>query len=279
MIPREICENRCCSEVDPRRSRPCPPSKRGRVWRRDRGFSTQLGVPSYASTYGFVRDRLREVRHLYRRHKEDAGQRATRVVADMEAVAAALREQAGLELVGRSVLDVGLGQSHGHMLWMAAHNRVVGIDLDISPRSWHLGDYLSVPRENGFTWFYKTVGRKALGLDRRFAAELARPLGISRPPASIFAVWMPRGCRFPTGLSRSCSPAPYLNTSQRRRRRSVSRRGCSNRGAAPISSCICTPATAVATTRGCSAVTAGATLLGASARGERPSGATQLVFE
>ena len=134
------------------------------------------------SSAGLV-ERAQEALSLYRRHgRGTATRRVTRLVAEMQEVARDVGACSGLQLDGARVLDVGPGQHHGHMYWLAVHNDVVGIDLDVSPRGWAIKGYLDLLRVNGFTRFYKTLGRKLLGVDRRFQAELARQLGVGRLP-------------------------------------------------------------------------------------------------
>lgn len=165
-------------------------------------------VDSYSSIPATVRERVLEARQLYRRHTRDIERRVASVIAEMEAVERSVRECSGLELRGAEILDVGPGQNHGHMYWLAVHGRPVGIDLDISPEGWRPGPYLELLRRNGFTRLYKTLGRKLLGLDRRFRAELARQLDVSHLPRldirrmDATRMFFPDGC-FDAAFSRS----------------------------------------------------------------------------
>ncbi len=140
-------------------------------------------VKSYSSTASALLERVQEARNLVRRHRRGTPtRRVAKLIEEMQGVAREVRDCAGLELRDASVLDVGPGQNRGHMYWLAVYNRAVGIDLDLSPQDWKLRDYLQLLRANGFTRFYKTLGRKLLGVDRRFQAELARQLGVERLP-------------------------------------------------------------------------------------------------
>lgn len=137
-------------------------------------------MKSYSSTSIPFLERLRELRGLYRSHTRGAARRVSNLIEEMRAVERQVRETSGLELDGARVLDVGPGQRQGHMLWLALRNQVIGIDLDVSPEG--LRGYLQLLRSNGLTRFYKTLGRKLLGVDRRYRAELARQLGVERLP-------------------------------------------------------------------------------------------------
>jgi SAM-dependent methyltransferase len=139
-------------------------------------------VKSYSSRSYGLRERLEEAWNLYRTHTVGVERRVAGVIEEMQTVAGEVRARSGLELDGIRVLDVGPGQRQGHTLWLAVRNRVVGIDLDVSPQRWQVGAYLNLLRTNDFTRLYKTLGRKLLGIDRRFRAEMRRQLGVARLP-------------------------------------------------------------------------------------------------
>ena len=93
---------------------------------------------------------------------------------DVERSAVAL---GGREHRGLDVLVVGCGQTPRELVGFGARNRVTGIDLDVVPSGFAPGAYLQLLRENGPVRVAKTLGRKALGIDRKFNAEMRRQLG------------------------------------------------------------------------------------------------------
>ncbi len=93
---------------------------------------------------------------------------------DLERSAVAL---GGSEHRSLDVLVVGCGQTPRELVGFGARNRVTGIDLDVVPSGFAPRAYLQLLRENGPVRVAKTLGRKALGIDRKFSAEMARQLG------------------------------------------------------------------------------------------------------
>ena len=131
---------------------------------------------------GALARRIEEARVLYHRHTADVPGRVRAVVDEMNTMAEQVEQYSGLQLVDKDVLDVGPGQLHGFMHWLAARNRAVGIDLDVSPQGVAPAEYLRLLKENGPQRFVKTVARKMVGADRRFRAELAEQLGLESLP-------------------------------------------------------------------------------------------------
>jgi SAM-dependent methyltransferase len=95
---------------------------------------------------------------------------------------ALITEHLGLELRDLDILEIGPGQFQGQMSYLAVHNRVVGIDLDVIVQGFKPRAYLNMIRNNGLRRTAKTVARKLLGVDRKFGCELTRQLDIRRLP-------------------------------------------------------------------------------------------------
>jgi SAM-dependent methyltransferase len=93
-----------------------------------------------------------------------------------------LRERLALDLRDLDILEIGPGQFLTQMNYFAAHNRVVGIDLDVISRENNPISYFKMIRTNGVRRTAKTIGRKVLGIDRRFALELMRQLRLEKLP-------------------------------------------------------------------------------------------------
>jgi SAM-dependent methyltransferase len=90
--------------------------------------------------------------------------------------------QTGVELRGLDMLEIGPGQLPRQMAYFAAHNRVIGIDLDVIPLGLDIGGYREMLRANGVKRVAKTLARKAMMFDRQYCAELCRQLNVRSLP-------------------------------------------------------------------------------------------------
>jgi SAM-dependent methyltransferase len=140
-------------------------------------------IRSYTSGDSSVSAFLRELRSLYR-YSQQASERARESMEDMRLREAIVNQHLGLELRGLDILEIGPGQFQAQMKYLSAKNRVVGIDLDVITQSISPLNYLRMLRTNGLRRAAKTLGRKLLGVDRKFASELQRQIGVSRLPVA-----------------------------------------------------------------------------------------------
>lgn len=128
----------------------------------------------YAST-GIARS-IRQIVHALRSNGhaiiERVAIRAERLRRDEARISRAL----GRELKGLDVLIIGPGPYLVEPRFFGQRNDVTAIDLDVIPRGFAPGQYFRMLRQNGFGRFAKTVGRKALGVDRRHARAWQREL-------------------------------------------------------------------------------------------------------
>ena len=95
---------------------------------------------------------------------------------------ALVKQHLGLELRDLDILEIGPGQFQAQMRYLALKNRVVGIDRDVITQRVAPFAYLKMLRTNGLRRTAKTLGRKLLGVDRQFASELKRQMGLQRLP-------------------------------------------------------------------------------------------------
>ena len=139
-------------------------------------------MKSYTSRSGSPFSFLREVSSLYHYSREVA-QRVAETIEDMRTREAIIHERLGLKLCNLDLLEIGPGQYQAQSRYLALQNRIVGIDLDlISDRMSPLA-YIDMLRTNGLRRTAKTIGRRVLGIDRQFARELQRQLGVDQLPA------------------------------------------------------------------------------------------------
>jgi SAM-dependent methyltransferase len=139
-------------------------------------------LKSYTSTkIGFVA-RMREGLHLYRQHARDIPEQVRITISRLRQLEGFVREHTGMVVEKQRVLEIGPGQKLRQMIYFAAKNEVVGVDLDVIPIGLKPGPYLTMLRKNGVIRTGKTVTRKLLGLDAKFTAELLRQMEVQRAP-------------------------------------------------------------------------------------------------
>lgn len=76
----------------------------------------------------------------------------------------------GRPLDGCEALEIGPGQWLAQARFFSRWAKVIAIDLDVLPSGLDLGAYWQMWRTNGWRRVAKTLGRKALGFDRRGVA-------------------------------------------------------------------------------------------------------------
>jgi SAM-dependent methyltransferase len=148
----------------------------------------QSPIGSYTSQSRGPRSLFREARNLLESHRRDIPRRVGEVVERLDEMSTLIEERYGVELEGLRMLDVGAGQYLGQMAYFARRNEVVGIDSDVIVQGFAVGGYVAMLRENGLRRTVKTVGRKAVGIDRTYREELRRQLDapeLPRPTARL----------------------------------------------------------------------------------------------
>jgi SAM-dependent methyltransferase len=140
---------------------------------------------SYTSTRTSPSDRARELWNLYLFHRRDVGARVDIVVERAEAADARIAKELGTPVRDCRVLDIGPGQQLPYLTYFATENTAIGVDLDVIVEQFSVGRYIEMLRRNGPTRVVKTLGRHALGLHRRYRAELLRRLGAAAPSYSL----------------------------------------------------------------------------------------------
>jgi SAM-dependent methyltransferase len=97
---------------------------------------------------------------------------------------------AGLRLENLHVLEIGTRQDQRHLRRLSVRNEVVGIDIDTTNDSFHLGDYLRSLRDSSAMRAVKSLSEKMLGVGRTSAhpaGAVARELGLTpfTPPRTL----------------------------------------------------------------------------------------------
>lgn len=95
-------------------------------------------------------------------------------------------EFTGQPLRCKQCLEIGAGQTLAVATWFAEHNEVTATDLDVYAGGWNPGPYITMLRTNGPKRVLKTLGRHAMGMNRRFMEETKRQMGVERLPKPKF---------------------------------------------------------------------------------------------
>ncbi len=134
---------------------------------------------SYTSTNVQFRTVWQDIRAKYRLVSGYETAVSDKVV-DMQRIELCIRQATNVELVGKSVLEIGPGQQRLQMAYLSLRNTIVGVDLDViaaGPLS-----YLKMWWWNGSVRTAKTIGRKLLGIDRRIRREFCQHIGVKNFP-------------------------------------------------------------------------------------------------
>ncbi len=111
--------------------------------------------------------RWAEIKALYKFKSGDQELAVRSMLATMQGVKDRLESILGEPLKGKHMLEIGPGQGIHQARFFAIDNHVVAIDLDLVVTD-SLGAWIRLWRRNGVVRFGKTLGRKLLGVDRRF---------------------------------------------------------------------------------------------------------------
>jgi len=136
-------------------------------------------IRSYSSERTSTAGFLRESWCLYHSYRQNIRQRVQDVASDIRRAETLIADRLGVELRNLDILEIGPGQFLNQMQYLAMRNHIIGIDLEVIAEGANPVPYLRMLRQNGLARTTKTVARKLLGIDRRFAAEVARELGVA----------------------------------------------------------------------------------------------------
>jgi len=143
-------------------------------------------LKSYSSESRGVLLKLREAKGLLQLHNVDVSGRVRSEIEDARYVEATIRKLFDVEVKNLDMLEVGPGQLMLQMSYFSKNNRVIGIDSDILVRGFRPFAYISMALKNGGLRTIKTLARKFMGFDRKYARELLRQLNLKRlPPLTV----------------------------------------------------------------------------------------------
>lgn len=126
--------------------------------------------------------RAGELANLLRHQRANVSGQVGRILEDLQQREQDFELQLGESLAGKQMLVVGPGQHLAEMTFFSRRNTVTGIDLDVIPQGFSPLVYWRMLSTNGGTRTLKTLGRKAVGIDRSFQHELCGQLGLPSIP-------------------------------------------------------------------------------------------------
>lgn len=133
-------------------------------------------------TYTVVRRGVRgfvgDARRLYKIRRRGIESDVAVTLEQKAALHAMCQQLTGAGLVDRRILVIGAGQTSREVMAFGVDNEVIAIDLDVIPTGFDLKSYAALLRQNGAMRTGKTIARKLLGIDRRFARTMRRHLGV-----------------------------------------------------------------------------------------------------
>jgi SAM-dependent methyltransferase len=122
----------------------------------------------------------RDASRLYRVRTANLANDVSSTLVQKGEVESAFAQRTGKGLTGCDVLVLGAGQTAREVVAFGVSNDVTAIDLDVIPQGLRPGPYVQLLRQNGAVRTMKTIGRKALGIDRSFSKALCGALGVER---------------------------------------------------------------------------------------------------
>ncbi len=137
---------------------------------------------SYTSDNQGIADQFRQITSLRRRYSQNLESLAAKAVAEVKEAEARILREYGVQLTGLDILELGPGQLLGQLPYFSKKNRVSAADRDIIAQGFSPIVYVRMLRNNGLVRTFKTVGRKVLGVDRKYLQELCRILGVQSLP-------------------------------------------------------------------------------------------------
>lgn len=128
----------------------------------------------------------RQALQLYQVRNRTLGASVQATLAEVRRVSEQYEKFTGEPLKDKKVLILGSGQTPREVLAFGALNQVTAIDLDVIPQGLNPWPYVQLFRQNGPERAAKTIGRKLLGIDRRFIRALTRALGTEAKPRAVY---------------------------------------------------------------------------------------------
>ncbi len=122
---------------------------------------------------------------LYRSNFGDISGRVAEQINEASNIERLLQESFGEPVTDKSLLEIGPGP-HGAMThYFAARNECTGIDIEVAHQGGAIASFLADKRSSGTSRAIRNLVKNVLGLNKRYAAELARQLGVKQLSGKI----------------------------------------------------------------------------------------------
>jgi SAM-dependent methyltransferase len=133
-------------------------------------------MKSYVMTRLSLSARLNEAKNLYLNHTRNVKQNVSGLITQAREAEDKLSQLLGRSITNLKMLEIGPGQQLVQMSYFGIHNEVVGIDYDLVPQRISLATYAQMVKENGWLRTFKTIARKAVGIDSLVRSETLHQL-------------------------------------------------------------------------------------------------------
>jgi SAM-dependent methyltransferase len=137
---------------------------------------------SYTSVPVNLKSQFRQFIYLWSFQRKGAALDVAHMIREAREISADVKDKFGIDLIDKEILEIGPGPFLVQARYFAAKNKVVGIDSDVISDRFSIRKSAQMLRANGAFRTFKTMARKAAGIDRIYRSEICRELGIARVP-------------------------------------------------------------------------------------------------
>jgi SAM-dependent methyltransferase len=122
---------------------------------------------------------------LYRSNFGDIAGRVTEQLEEASRIERMLAEGLGEAVVDKQLLEIGPGP-HGAMThYFGARNACTGIDIEVADKGGPIAAFFADRRASGTSRALRNLFKNLLGLNRRYAEELAKQIGVEQLSGEI----------------------------------------------------------------------------------------------
>ena len=128
---------------------------------------------------------LAEALLLYRNNFGDMSRKVAEQIEEAANIEKMLQESLGEPVADKQLLEIGPGP-HGAMTnFFAVRNKCIGIDIEVAHQGGLITSFFADRRASGTSRAIRNLVKSALGLNKRYARELARQLGVEHLTGEI----------------------------------------------------------------------------------------------
>ncbi len=142
-------------------------------------------MKSYVKVKNSFFSKFSELYTLFRKSKENTDQEIESLISNMDGMRRTIEAKLEKPLVDLDFLEIGPGQKFPYMYYFSRLNNYTGIDLDTPMRELSFSGIWKLWHSNGSVRAIKTIGRKALGIDKAFKQGMIKRLGPAQKKATL----------------------------------------------------------------------------------------------